>query len=41
MGNDDAIEFYKKFGFTVGEIMKDYYKKIEPTDAVLLYKKLK
>ena len=41
MGNDDAIEFYQKFGFVTGDIVKDYYKKIEPTDAVLLSKKLK
>ena len=41
VGNDDAIEFYQKFGFVTGDIVKDYYKKIEPTDAVLLSKKFK
>ena len=41
VGNDDAIEFYQKFGFVKGDIVKDYYKKIEPADAVLLSKKLK
>ena len=41
MNNQEAIDFYQKFGFSVGEVMKDYYKKIEPADAVLLSKKLK
>ena len=40
VGNDDAVEFYQKFGFVVGEVVKDYYKKLEPADAVLLSKKL-
>ena len=41
VNNDDAKAFYQKFGFSVGEVMKDYYKKIEPPDAVVLSKKLK
>jgi ribosomal protein S18 acetylase RimI-like enzyme len=41
VNNQEAIDFYQKFGFAVGEVMKDYYKKIEPPDAVVLSKKLK
>ena len=41
VNNQEAIDFYQKFGFSVGEVMKDYYKKIEPPDAVVLSKKLK
>ena len=26
VNNDDAKAFYQKFGFSVGEVMKDYYK---------------
>ena len=35
VGNDDAVEFYKRFDFEVGETVKDYYKRIEPPDVVL------
>jgi len=38
VGNDEAIEFYKQFGFTVGEVIKDYYQKLDVTDAVILTK---
>ena len=41
VNNQEAIDFYRKFGFAVGDVMKDYYKKIEPPDAVVLSKKLK
>lgn len=36
--NHDSLEFYKRFGFTTGEVVKDYYKRIEPPDAVLLHR---
>jgi len=36
--NQDAIDFYKRFGFTTGEVVKDYYKRIEPPDAILLHR---
>ena len=37
--NTDAIEFYTKRGFVLGEEVKDYYKRIEPPHAyVLRYK---
>ena len=39
VGNDDAVEFYKRFDFEVGETVKDYYKRIEPPDAVVLAKR--
>uniref|UniRef100_A0A7S3BM43 N-acetyltransferase domain-containing protein n=1 Tax=Haptolina ericina TaxID=156174 RepID=A0A7S3BM43_9EUKA len=39
VGNDAAIEFYKTFGFEVGEVVKDYYQKLDVTDAVLLTKR--
>eukprot|EP00037_Helgoeca_nana_P020658 m.206229 g.206229 ORF g.206229 m.206229 type:complete len:166 (+) comp25344_c0_seq3:133-630(+) len=41
VSNDDAINFYKKHGFEVKETKKDYYQKIEPTDAHVLVKSLK
>mmetsp|Transcript_22254 Transcript_22254/g.26737 ORF Transcript_22254/g.26737 Transcript_22254/m.26737 type:complete len:170 (+) Transcript_22254:175-684(+) len=31
--NDDAMEFYKKYGFKYLETIKDYYKRIEPPDC--------
>lgn len=38
--NDDAIQFYKRFGFEVGEVIENYYARIEPPHAVILKKKL-
>ena len=38
--NDEAIEFYKRFGFEVGEVIHNYYSRIDPPDAVILKKKL-
>jgi len=40
LGNDEAIAFYKKFGFEVQETIPGYYKKLDPPDAVLLVKRL-
>mmetsp|Transcript_35618 Transcript_35618/g.79178 ORF Transcript_35618/g.79178 Transcript_35618/m.79178 type:complete len:158 (-) Transcript_35618:1033-1506(-) len=40
VGNDEAVEFYKKHNFEVRETVKDYYKKLSPPDAVILAKKL-
>mmetsp|Transcript_15344 Transcript_15344/g.36825 ORF Transcript_15344/g.36825 Transcript_15344/m.36825 type:complete len:171 (+) Transcript_15344:66-578(+) len=39
VGNDEAVQFYRQFGFEVGEVVKDYYQKLEVTDAVILSKK--
>lgn len=41
MNNESAIEFYKKFGFEVVDLKKNYYKRIEPADAYVLQKNLK
>lgn len=38
--NTDAIEFYKKFGFEVGETVPNYYPRLTPPDAVVLQRKL-
>ena len=41
VGNDAAVEFYKNAGFTVGDKVANYYSKVEPADAYLVYKSLK
>ena len=41
MNNEDAINFYKNFGFHIVETKQQYYKRIEPADAYVLEKKLK
>ena len=41
MNNEDAINFYKNFGFDIVETKQQYYKRIEPADAYVLEKKLK
>jgi len=33
VNNDDAIEFYKTFGFKFKETLKNYYRRIEPSDC--------
>jgi len=38
INNESAIEFYKKFGFSIVETKQQYYKKIEPADAHVLEK---
>eukprot|EP00249_Psilotum_nudum_P004261 c17801_g1_i1 orf=427-951(-) len=38
--NEEALEFYKKFGFEVIEIMQNYYKRIDPPDCFLLSKSI-
>ena len=39
VGNDDAIKFYEGFGFSTGEVVKDYYTRLETNDAVVVSKK--
>lgn len=34
--NEDAIHFYAKFGFVTKELIKNYYKRIEPPDCYVL-----
>ncbi|KAI3990856.1 hypothetical protein MKX01_006359 [Papaver californicum] len=36
--NDDALNFYKKFGFEVTETIKNYYMNITPPDCYVLTK---
>ncbi len=38
--NADAIEFYKKFGFEVGETVENYYPRLDPPHAVVLRRAL-
>ena len=41
INNQDAIDFYKRFGFEIVETKQHYYKRIEPADAHVLQKSLK
>ena len=34
--NDDAIAFYKRFGFVEDVVVRNYYKRLDPPDAVIL-----
>ena len=38
--NIQAIEFYERFGFEQGEVLRNYYKRIDPPDAVVLRRDL-
>ena len=39
--NDDAIAFYKRFGFVTDQVVQNYYKRLDPSDAVILKLDLK
>jgi N-alpha-acetyltransferase 50 len=39
--NEQAFAFYDRFGFVKGEVLKNYYKRIEPPDAVVLSRNLR
>lgn len=39
-GNDEALKLYQAHGFEVRETVKDYYKRLDPPDAVLVAKRL-
>ena len=42
ISNDDAIKFYiEKFNFIQGDMVENYYRRIDPPHCYLLYKKLK
>jgi len=38
INNTGAIEFYKRFGFEIVDTKEDYYKRIEPSSALVLKK---
>lgn len=40
INNAGAIEFYQKFGFQVVDTKEDYYKRIEPSSALVLRKQM-
>jgi ribosomal protein S18 acetylase RimI-like enzyme len=40
VGNLAALRFYKKLGFMEREVVREYYRKLEPPDAVFLVKYL-
>ena len=39
--NKDAISFYKKQDFEIGETLQGYYKRVNPPDAYIVKKVLK
>lgn len=40
--NEDAMKFYgEKFGFEKGELVENYYKRIDPPHCYILRKKLR
>ena len=39
VGNDTALDFYKGHGFEVGDVVKDYYTRLDVNDAHLISKK--
>jgi ribosomal protein S18 acetylase RimI-like enzyme len=41
VSNEEAISFYKKFGFEIVDRKEDYYKHIDPPGAYILQKNLK
>lgn len=39
--NHDALHFYERFGFEQGGKIENYYKRIDPPDCFIVYKKLR
>lgn len=40
INNDEAIQFYKKFGFTTVKEVENYYPRLSPSNAYILERKL-
>ncbi|KAG1677341.1 hypothetical protein FOA52_010720 [Chlamydomonas sp. UWO 241] len=38
--NEEAVEFYRRFGFEVRETVENYYRRLDPPHAVVLAKRL-
>ncbi len=38
--NEEAIRFYERHGFARGATVPDYYKKLNPSDAVLMTRRI-
>ena len=41
VSNDEALEFYQKFGFSIVDTKEQYYKRIDPPHAFVLQRDLK
>lgn len=41
INNEQAIRLYSKFGFKMKEKITNYYRRVEPRDAYLLYLEIK
>ena len=39
VGNEEAVKFYRGFGFEVGDVVKDYYTRLDVNDAYIISKK--
>jgi hypothetical protein len=39
--NDDAIAFYRRLGFEAGDVVRGYYRRLDPPDAVVLSRRLR
>lgn len=40
ISNEDAMKFYDRLGFEKGEMVENYYKRIDPPHCYVLRKKL-
>ncbi|MCO5591714.1 hypothetical protein L7F22_045705 [Adiantum nelumboides] len=40
VNNEEALQFYKKYGFEIRDLIRNYYRRIEPPDCYLLSKNL-
>ncbi|KAH7426976.1 hypothetical protein KP509_10G024900 [Ceratopteris richardii] len=40
VNNEEALQFYQKFGFEVRDLIRNYYRRIDPPDCFLLSKEL-